>query len=395
MEPKQHIISDACIKKHINKYLPIRNLEKKINGEVFTPPELINDMLNVLPDHVWSNCETRWFDPTCGVGNFMAVIYQRLMNNTCIKNTFPNCAIRSNHILTNMLFMCELNPENVTKCKTLFGNNANIYCEDFLQHSESYDIIVGNPPFGKICNNIITRAILLSKIILFVLPSGVFRGGSNKLYNTLVEYNRVRYINFDKKISSVYFKNIQQSICYCLLEMSNLTKLTNIIDSNNNMTNVKLSKHSINPICFWTQNTFELTKLYLSNTKNSIIYHRGNSLKQYYRQYKNDIFNCPVVYTKTKIIYGNKNNHIEGMGVPKIIIFAICPTLDVFFDINGEYGVGPNTFYYPFKSALNGFAWLLFFNSNEYKMIIESTRTHRQFLNGYIIQHLTIAQYIF
>ena len=53
--------------------------KKKLYGEVFTPPKLINEMLDTLPKEVWKNPELKWLDPCAGIANFPFIIYERLM----------------------------------------------------------------------------------------------------------------------------------------------------------------------------------------------------------------------------------------------------------------------------------------------------------------------------
>ncbi len=55
-----------------------KDKSKKL-GEVFTPASLINDMLDQLPEEVWSDPDKTWFDPCAGKGNFPSHIAHRLM----------------------------------------------------------------------------------------------------------------------------------------------------------------------------------------------------------------------------------------------------------------------------------------------------------------------------
>ena len=58
-------------------YSKDRDSRVKETGEVFTPPELVNKMLNEL-DYDWKNKPKRTFlDPTCGSGNFLVEIAKR------------------------------------------------------------------------------------------------------------------------------------------------------------------------------------------------------------------------------------------------------------------------------------------------------------------------------
>ena len=138
----------------IEELLPVRMREKGKFGEVFTPPSLINEMLNKLPKSVWSNKDLKWLDPANGVGNFPMVVFQRL--NEGLKTVFSNKQRRKDHIIKNMLYMIELNPGNVAKSRRIFGNNANIVCANALKTKwldkfkkiQGFDIIMGNPPYN-------------------------------------------------------------------------------------------------------------------------------------------------------------------------------------------------------------------------------------------------------
>lgn len=46
-------------------------------GEVFTPPELVNEMLDKLPEEVWRDAEKTFLDNSCGNGNFLVEVLKR------------------------------------------------------------------------------------------------------------------------------------------------------------------------------------------------------------------------------------------------------------------------------------------------------------------------------
>lgn len=72
----------------INGELKPKEKERKENGEVFTPLSLINEMMDKLDevytrDHgrsIFSEKDFKWLDNAAGIGNFMIVVYQRLMH---------------------------------------------------------------------------------------------------------------------------------------------------------------------------------------------------------------------------------------------------------------------------------------------------------------------------
>ena len=49
------------------------------NDEVFTPPEVVNQMLDALPEELFSNPDTTFLDPACKTGVFLREIAKRLI----------------------------------------------------------------------------------------------------------------------------------------------------------------------------------------------------------------------------------------------------------------------------------------------------------------------------
>lgn len=72
------------------------------SDEVFTPPRVVNDMLDLLPKHVWLNPNTKFLDPSCKSGVFLREIAKRLM--TGLTEEIPDEQRRRAHIFQNMLY---------------------------------------------------------------------------------------------------------------------------------------------------------------------------------------------------------------------------------------------------------------------------------------------------
>lgn len=127
---------------------------KSMYGEVNTPFSLIEEMLDLFPDDIFTNQYLRWLDPAAGCGYYCMVLYNRLMEG--LKHRFKNREKRKRHILRNMLYMCEINEKNINLIKETFGNEAHIYNFDFLSTSPqtfglngvNFDVILGNPPYN-------------------------------------------------------------------------------------------------------------------------------------------------------------------------------------------------------------------------------------------------------
>ena len=142
----------------VNKNLSPKKLEKHLFGEVFTPLNLIEDMLDQLPTKIWYDKNIKFFDPACGIGNFEICVYYRLLES--LKNIIPNKKTRKRHILENMIYVCELNKNNIKIYKRIFDRNKkyklNIYSGDTLNldiknyfNINYFDVIIGNPPYNK------------------------------------------------------------------------------------------------------------------------------------------------------------------------------------------------------------------------------------------------------
>ena len=69
------------------------------NDEVFTPPSLVNDILDLLPQELWSNPNAKFLDPVSKSGVFLREMAKRLMKG--IEIHIPDRQERINHIFSN------------------------------------------------------------------------------------------------------------------------------------------------------------------------------------------------------------------------------------------------------------------------------------------------------
>jgi site-specific DNA-methyltransferase (adenine-specific) len=72
------------------------------NDEIFTPPALANQILDMLPDEIWHNSQARFLDPACKSGVFLREIAKRLING--LEKEIPDLQERLNHIFTQQLY---------------------------------------------------------------------------------------------------------------------------------------------------------------------------------------------------------------------------------------------------------------------------------------------------
>jgi len=72
------------------------------NDEVFTPPKLANEILDLLPLSLWSDRNAKFLDPCSKTGVFLREIAKRLSDG--LKDEIPDLHERINHIFKNQLY---------------------------------------------------------------------------------------------------------------------------------------------------------------------------------------------------------------------------------------------------------------------------------------------------
>ena len=59
------------------------------SDEVFTPPEVANAMLDMLPQELWQDSKATFLDPACKSGVFLREIAKRLIEGCIPSIIFP------------------------------------------------------------------------------------------------------------------------------------------------------------------------------------------------------------------------------------------------------------------------------------------------------------------
>jgi len=113
------------------------------NDEVFTPPKLVNDILDMLPQKLFTNKETTFLDPVSKSGVFLREIAKRLMKG--LESEIPNQQERVNHIFENQLYGIA-----ITELTALLSRRS-VYCSKTANGKysvcEIFDDINGNIKF--------------------------------------------------------------------------------------------------------------------------------------------------------------------------------------------------------------------------------------------------------
>lgn len=72
------------------------------NDEIFTPPEVANKMIDLLPKELFKNPDTKFLDPACKTGVFLREIAKRLIVG--LEDEIPDLQERLDHIYHKQLY---------------------------------------------------------------------------------------------------------------------------------------------------------------------------------------------------------------------------------------------------------------------------------------------------
>ncbi len=121
-------------------------------GEVYTPPKVVEMMLDHVPLDVWNDPTKTFLEPACGNGNIVvAIIRRKMLHGSTLEQA----------LLTT--FGVDIQPDNVDECRSRIISEfsvsenlhdvvyQNIVCKNFLKDDGDvkYDVIISNPPYQK------------------------------------------------------------------------------------------------------------------------------------------------------------------------------------------------------------------------------------------------------
>ena len=114
------------------------------NDEVFTPPEIVNQMLDTLPQELFRNPDTTFLDPACKTGVFLREIAKRLIKG--LEPQIPDLQERIDHIFHKQLYGIA-----ITELTSLLSRRG-VYCSKYPNSEFSvslFDTAEGNVRYKR------------------------------------------------------------------------------------------------------------------------------------------------------------------------------------------------------------------------------------------------------
>jgi len=119
------------------------NAKREENSAFYTNKFIVNEVMNYLPN--LNKKQIRILEPSVGAGNFIPFLLKRYED---VEQVILDLVDIDKHSIENLKLLLK-------KIDIPSNFKVNIICEDFLlmKMKHRYDLVVGNPPFGKIPND--------------------------------------------------------------------------------------------------------------------------------------------------------------------------------------------------------------------------------------------------
>ena len=161
------------------------------NDEVFTPPELANKMLDLLPQELFRNPETTFLDPFTKSGVFLREIVKRLDRG--LEDKIPDRQTRIDHILHRQVFGIAC-----TELTSLLARRS-VYCSKWA--NGKYSISRFDTPEGNILYRNIKHTWVGGKC--------KYCGASQAVYDRGSEAEQYAYMFIHTDNPKEFFKNMK------------------------------------------------------------------------------------------------------------------------------------------------------------------------------------------
>ncbi len=419
-------LSGDELRQRLDKRVIASEEERANNAEVHTCFELVDKLLDLIPNHLWTNIH-RIADLSCGKGNIVRGIYSRFFQG--LEETIPNPIERSKRILSECIYIADIEPINIfttefllcleaqadtgvpyTEFESLInsneGNSLHLNIKE-KWNIEGFDAIIENPPYNektesgkskqgkkKLYSDFMHQE--LSRLnengyLVYVTPLGWITG-SMSIYNEVIKYN-LEYINFHN-VKEKYFPDVGDTLCYYSICKCPNKYSTTVIDTNGNQItksfhNKKESK--LFPVIFseenlkfndivLTENTiynkFINVKEWREGTRDNMIAEKSDEYSYEIREFKT---NAPSKFT---------NIYRPDRYGKKFIIYEICGSFDCKYYDRNVYA-GSHTFYIDILNDNYGVLLEKWFQTPLFKKLFDINKSSQYLKNG-LVKHVRL-----
>ena len=400
---KQNLISDK--------------VKKDNYGEIFTPFSLIKNIFDLIPESCFSNKNKKWLDPGCGTGYFSIFLFYKL--NKGLQKAISNDEERKHHIIKNMLYMVELQQNNINHLQKIFGQEANIICGDYREinfNLLNFDFIIGNPPYNfqglkKVPTNeikkkkedgktiwvdFIKKSISLLKhkgILLIIVPSIWMKPDKAKIYDYLTSFkiNKLRCLS-NSETNKIFSGQAQTPTCYfCLTKEKGDNNIDLYDKDREKYINYKFDIGSPIPV-FGVSIINNLQPLIKKNgylqviktnlpPKDTLLLNNSDNVYKYKNIHTAILNNLNpklvIKYSKKKLAYS---------GIPKLVLAHKMYGFP-FLDVEGNYGISNRDNYVIVDKSMENLKKIRDFLSTKTALyLFEATRYRMKYLEKYIFQ---------
>jgi hypothetical protein len=207
---------------------------------------LVDEILDQLPDHMFTSDSTTFLDPAFGGGQFLREVVTRLLS-----------AGHSDDNIRSRIYGCEITNFRV-KYATQLGKviSDNLIKADFLSHdwgTMKFDVILGNPPYQDKSGNenssnsadlyarFVEQSIQLTKsYVAMVIPSAWSGARDSRLKDLLFEQHKCTHFNTHGK----KWFDVDMNTCWFITQLHR-QGVTEVSDNLGNKVHMLLDKHSV------------------------------------------------------------------------------------------------------------------------------------------------------
>jgi len=191
----------------------LSNSERQNTAAYFTRQDIVYSLIKELPEFK-NKKELRILEPAVGVGNFIPLLFQKYSEKEKV-----------------VIDVCDIDEKSLLILKNIFENltipsnfQINIHNVDFLlkNNFKKYDLVIGNPPYGKLLSNkknlkqykeklinqktnnifsfFIEKSLNLGDYVSFIIPKSFLNAPEfNKSRDHLDSFNLLKICDYGEK----------------------------------------------------------------------------------------------------------------------------------------------------------------------------------------------------